>query len=89
METSYVSKVAILAELWLEYRSDTEFSDFFEYNDIGLPLAYAIDNAIVESTPVAQRFVEETFALLLESLDVEEDYGFEDLDDLLSIAEDD
>ena len=81
--TSYTAKCSILAELWLNYRSDKEFQDFTEYNHLGLPLAYAIDNDIVKSSEMAQRFVEETFDLFLSSLDVE-DKGFENLDDLLA-----
>ena len=84
--TSYTNKCSILAELWLNYRSDEEFQDFIEYNDLGLPLAYAIDNDIVKSTEMAQRFVEETFDVFLATLDVE-DTGFENLDELLNIAE--
>jgi hypothetical protein len=84
--TSYTDKCSILAELWLNYRSDEEFQDFIEYNDLGLPLAYAIDNDIVKSTEMAQRFVEETFDLFLASLSVE-DTGFDNLDELLNIAE--
>ena len=84
--TNYTDKCSILAELWLNYRSDEEFQDFIEYNDLGLPLAYAIDNSIVKSTEMAQRFVEESFDVFLASLNVE-DIGFENLDDLLNIAE--
>jgi hypothetical protein len=46
--TSYRDKSFILAELWLSYRGDEELQDFLEANDLGLPLAYAIDNDIVE-----------------------------------------
>jgi hypothetical protein len=84
--TSYTDKCTILAELWLNYRSDESFQDFIEYNDLGLPLAYAIDNDIVKSTEMAQRFVEETFDLFVASLSVE-DTGFDNLDELLNIAE--
>jgi hypothetical protein len=84
--TSYTDKCAILAEVWLNYRSDEEFQDFIEYNDLGLPIAYAIDNDIVKSTEMAQRFVEETFDLLLASLKVD-DTGFDTLDALLFVAE--
>ena len=83
--TSYTDKCSILAELWLNYRNDEEFQDFIEYNDLGLPLAYAIDNSIVKSTEMAQRFVEETLDLFLASLEVE-DEGYESLDELLGLA---
>jgi hypothetical protein len=83
--TSYTDKCSILAELWLNYRSDEEFQDFIEYNDLGLPLAYAIDNDIVKSSEMAQKFVEETFDLFIASLETE-DTGFESLDELLGLA---
>jgi hypothetical protein len=66
----------------MTYRGDEEFKDFIEYNDVGLPLAYFIDNKIVESTNMAQRFIEETFDIFISSLDLE-DTGFDNLDDLL------
>jgi len=84
--TNYTDKCSILAELWLNYRSDEQFQDFIEYNDLGLPLAYAIDNNIVKSSEMAQRFVEETFDLFMASLEIE-DTGFENLDELLALAE--
>ena len=84
--TSYTDKCSILAELWLNYRQDEQFQDFIEYNDLGLPLAYAIDNNIVKSSEMAQRFVEESFDVFLASLEIE-DTGFENLDDMLSLAE--
>lgn len=83
--TTYRDKVSILSSLWMNFRYDEEFEDFVEYNDIGLPLAYAIDNEIVESTEIASRFIEETFDLLLAGLELE-DEGFETLDDLLGTA---
>ena len=35
-------KAGVLAELWINYRDDEDFTDFIEYNDIGLPLAYFV-----------------------------------------------
>lgn len=81
-ETTLENKIAILATLWIEYRQDEEFIDFIEYNDIGLPLAYAIDNKMATATEMGIGFINETFALLLGSLDLE-DIGFETLDELL------
>jgi hypothetical protein len=80
--TSYRDKCFILAELWLSYRGDEELQDFLEANALGLPLAYAIDNDIVESSEKAQKFIEETFDLFLATLDIE-DTGFENINELL------
>lgn len=84
-ETTFDNKTQILADLWLNYRNEADFVDFIEYNDLGLPLAYAISAGIVPATDRAREFIEETFALLLASLDIEEDTGFDNLDDLLQL----
>lgn len=84
--TTYFSKASILADLWLNYRNDEEFQDFIEYNDIGLPLAYAIANDIVKSTDIAERFINETFELFISGLGIE-DTGFETLDDVLALGD--
>jgi hypothetical protein len=86
-ETTFDNKTSILADIWLNYRDDEEFQDFIEYNDLGLPLAYAISSNIVPSTDKAKNFIEETFALLLSGLDIQEDTGFDNLDDLLQSGE--
>jgi len=82
VETPLETQTEMLADLWLNYRNDEEFTDFVEYNDIGLPLAYVIHNDIVEPNEKSERFIRETFELLLAGLETE-DTGFESLDDLL------
>ncbi len=84
-ETTSENKASILSELWLGYKNDDNFEDFFAYNDLGLPLSYAIDNGIVKATDIANKFISETFELLLASLEVE-DQGFESLDDVFMVA---
>jgi len=83
MTTTIENQTLILSDLWLNYRYDEEFLDFVTYNDLGLPLAYAISEGIVKLTETAQGFIEETFSLLLAGVGVE-DTGFETLDDILS-----
>jgi hypothetical protein len=70
----------------MAYRKDEQFIDFIEYNDLGLPIAYAIHAEIVEAKSPAIDFINETFELLLSALDVE-DTGYENLDDILGSAE--
>lgn len=85
-ETTFDNKALILADLWMNFRDEDGFADFFEYNDLGLPMAYAIANGIVKSTDKAEAFVNETFLLLLASLGIEEDTGYDNLDDILAEA---
>jgi hypothetical protein len=42
MATKIKQKIFILSELWQEYKGDSDWSDFFDYNDIGLPMAFMI-----------------------------------------------
>lgn len=85
MTTTFTNKASILSDLWLNYRDDSEFQDFVEYNDLGLPLAYAFDAGIVPETETLVAFVSETFDVLLAGLSLE-DSGFEILDDLLDLG---
>ena len=84
--TTFENKCIILADVWLNFRNDTQFVDFVEYNDLGLPLAYAISEGIVDTTELSTTFIDETFDLLLAGLGYDEDTGYEDLDGLLSNA---
>jgi hypothetical protein len=83
--TTQESKADILSELWLGYKNDQNFEDFFSYNDLGLPLAYAISNGIVKATDMSNKFIDETFSLLLASLEIE-DEGYDGLDDIFLMA---
>ena len=84
METTLENKCIILADLWMNYRMDEEFRDFVEYNDIGLPISYALANSIVLPTKMSNDFINETFNLFLAGLGIE-DEGFENLEDILSL----
>lgn len=79
--TSFEDRCSILAELWMNYRNDQNFTDFISYNDLGLPLAYLLDNEIVKSTALSVKFINETFDLLLGSLELK-DNGYVTLDDV-------
>jgi hypothetical protein len=80
--TPFSKKCEILGQLWMDYRDDQEFTDFIEYNDLGLPLAYAISEDIVKSSPLSEQYISETFELFLNGLNLE-DEGFETLEDIL------
>lgn len=83
--TTQETKAEILSDLWLGYKNDQNFEDFFAYNDLGLPLAYAVANGIVKATELSNKFINETFDLLLASLEVE-DEGYDGLDDIFLMA---
>lgn len=85
METQFLDKAQILADLWMNYRWEKDFEDFITYNDLGLPLAFALSEEIIERTPQLDTYIEETFALFLAAVELE-DEGFDSLDDILDKA---
>jgi hypothetical protein len=87
MTTPYNIKYAILSDLWTQYKTDKDMADFFEYNDLGLPLAFMIEQKIVESTPVAQVYIEETFELFCESLGLDSDEEYESMEEMFELKE--
>lgn len=89
----FSQKCEMLAELWNSYKTDKKFEDFFEYNDLGLPLAFMIEQKIVDKTPLAEVYINETFELLHEAIglgpvDENWDYDYTNLEEMLSLAED-
>jgi hypothetical protein len=85
-QTTDKNKIAILADLWINYRNDQNFEDFIAYNDLGLPLAYLLNEGIVNRTDRALAFINETFELLLAGLELK-DTGWTDLDEMLAVEE--
>ena len=83
-KTSFAKHCEILGELWLEHSDDEEFKEFFEYSNLGVPLAYAIEQELVISTPKAERFIGESFRILLAGMEVE-DTGFDSLSELMDL----
>jgi hypothetical protein len=84
-QTTFDNKVAILSDLWMIHRHDEEFADFFDYNDISMPLAYMIEAKLVSSTALADVFINQTWNLLLDALEIQADEGFETLEQVLAL----
>lgn len=85
----FSSKCLILGELWIDYRNDENFEDFIEYNDIGLPLAYAFSTGLAKVEPQGELYVNETWDLFVEALGIDDnDVTFDSLDEMLELAAD-
>ena len=71
---SQANKAGVLAELWINYRDDEDFTDFIDYNDIGLPLAYFVAEGLVnDTTPLGDQYIIETFEMFATALSVTEE----------------
>lgn len=83
METTFSNKCNILSELWIKYRNEEKLADFFDYNDISLPLAFMISEGVItEHNVIIEGFIEEAFIVFLAAIKIE-DQGFDNLDEVL------
>lgn len=85
--TAFPAICSILSELWMDYKSDKYFKDFIEYNDIGLPIAFLIENELVEPTKIAIQYVYETWEIFLAALEINEDLGWESLEEIFHFVD--
>jgi len=74
MALNLADKSGLMAELWMNYRDDKNFSDFFGYNDIGSPISYYLaEGLITELSPLGEQYIIETCDMFLALIDVTED----------------
>jgi hypothetical protein len=83
MSTNIKHKIFILSELWQEYKGDSDWSDFFDYNDIGLPMAFMIDQKLVKETNAGRKYINQTFELLVETLAFDDDLEWDRLEQMI------
>lgn len=83
----FSKKCEILGDLWINYNGDEAFTDFIEYNDIGLPLAYCVSAGLATVQPQGELYINETWDLLIEALNAPDNIEYESLNDLLDRAE--
>ena len=84
--TTFENKCQILSDFWIEYKNTNDFADFIDYNDLGLPIAFALTAGIVSANAMAETYINETWDLLLAALGVD-DTGFEDIEEILGFEE--
>jgi hypothetical protein len=89
MEINFADRCGILGQFWYDFRDDQTVKPFMEYNDVGMPLAWFIATGVVTPLPMAEEYINETFAMFLDAMEVEESdvVDVDNLDDLLAIVE--
>lgn len=79
--TDFDSRALILGQLWINFKGDDEWTDFFAYSDLGLPLAFSFAEGIINHTPTLEQYINETWDLFIEGLGIE-DLGYARLEDI-------
>ena len=83
---TFSNRCRILSELWFDYRNDADLKNFMEYNNLGLPIAYAIHGEIVLPTELAKQYVNETFELFAESLGLDPQRDWLNVDEMFETS---
>lgn len=80
-------KAEIIFEFINDYRDDEAFQDFFNYNDLGVPMAVMIVNDLVILNEGGVKVLDETWESLCENLnDADPEYDYESLNELIEKA---
>ena len=81
------AKAEIIFEFINDYRGDEAFEDFFNYNDLGVPMAVMIVNDLVILNEGGVEVIDETWESLCSNLnDADVNYDYESLDELIEKA---
>jgi len=83
MSTSFLTKCKILSELSVESSWNTDLNDFAKYHDVGLPMAFMIDQDLIELKDGAESYIEETWVDLCKVLQVDPEAEYESADDMV------
>jgi hypothetical protein len=80
-KTTFSDKCRILGDFWLDYREDASkdenWAKFFEYADMGLPLAFLIDRGYADNaTDIGTEVIDETWNVFCEMCDVDADAAY-------------
>lgn len=88
MSTTFDNQCLILQEVWMEYRDSDDMAEFMDYFDLAFPLAFSFREGIATPTETGKTVINDCWVSLLGSLGVNEDTGFESLEDLISLGPD-
>jgi hypothetical protein len=80
-KTTFSTKCEILGTLWLWYKDtdNEDWSEFFSWADVGLPLAYASWQNLSTLKPEGKNTVEETWTEFCTMISIDPDAKYTDL----------
>lgn len=85
-QPDFSTKCEILAELWIVFRDDSDFTRFINVNDVGLPLAYAQVNNLASN--VNEAIINQTWENLLEHCGIfDDEASLNNLQDIIDYME--
>ncbi len=79
--TGFKNRCDILGSFWDTYKDEVDWEDFIEFNDLGLPLAYFVSQALCDVSDDGVKLINNTWESLMDTLELE-DTGFSNLNDV-------
>jgi hypothetical protein len=76
------TKAEILVQFTQDNFNDEVYEDFFDYNDLGIPMAIAIMQDLVILTDAGEQVLEETWKELCLLFEADPNGEYESIDDL-------
>ena len=76
-------KAEIITDFVVRNSEDDEYSEFFAYNDLGIPLAVAFNAGLCTLNEEGNTMLNETYKLLCQEVGSDPELNYVDLDDLL------
>ena len=81
--TDFSKQVEILGQFYMSARDNKEMSEFMEFNDIGLPLAYLASEGLCDISDDGKKYVAESWEMFLLAMGIT-DEGFENLGEIFA-----
>jgi hypothetical protein len=76
------TKAEILVQFTQDHFNSEEYDDFFDYNDLGIPMSIAITQDMVILTDSGEELLEETWKELCLLFEADPNGEYESIDDL-------
>ena len=76
------AKAEILVQFTQDYFNSGEYDEFFDYNDLGIPMSIALDQEMIILTDKGEQLLEETWKELCLLFEADPDNEYESIDDL-------
>jgi hypothetical protein len=77
------TKAEILVQFTQDYFNSGEYEEFFDYNDLGIPMSIAITQDMVILTDSGEQLLEETWKELCLLFEADPNSEYETIDDLI------
>lgn len=88
-KTNFSTKCEVLGSLWTWYNdTDNEtWREFFDWADIGLPLAYMVWQDLATAKPEAKKIIEETWDVFCEMIEIDANGEYSTLADAFAASD--